>query len=117
MFFEQWDKRRNIHVALPFEAHIDPAMKYLAYWIHSDERQQTGVTEQALVNKTTEYLCLKRFEDRDEAEMAARQFVEFCRDRAWVFTQVGTTGSGHGLYQFTHRTFLEYFAAAHLVRT
>lgn len=34
-----------------------------------------------------------------------------------MFTDTGTTKRGERLYQFTHRTFLEYFTAAHLVRT
>jgi hypothetical protein len=32
----------------------------------------------------------------------------------WVFSDVGTTARGEALYSFTHRTFLEYFAAAEL---
>ena len=32
----------------------------------------------------------------------------------WVFSDAGTTASGERLYAFTHRTFLEYFAAAQL---
>jgi hypothetical protein len=117
MLFERWDKSRGIFIPLPFEAHISPAMKYLAHWIYSDDKLQAGVTEQSLVSKATDYLCPRRFEDKDEAEKAARDFIEFCRGRAWVFTDTGTTKVGDRLYQFTHRTFLEYFTAAHLVRT
>lgn len=117
MLFERWDKHRGIVVPLPFEEHIRPAMKFLAFWIYSHEASQAGVTEENLVSKTSDYLCEKRFDDRDEAEMAARRFIEFCRGRAWVFTDTGTTADGEKIYQFTHRTFLEYFAAAHLVRT
>jgi hypothetical protein len=117
MLFERWDKSRGIHVPLPFEAHISPAMKYLAHWIYSDEELRGGVTERRLIGKATEYLCPRRFEDREEAEKAAREFIEFCRGRAWVFTDTGTTKEGERLYQFTHQTFLEYFSAAYLVRT
>ena len=53
-------------------------------------------------------------ESTDEAVAVARDFVAFWRGRMWVFTDVGTTRSGERLYSFTHRTFLEYFAAAHL---
>jgi hypothetical protein len=105
MLFERWDKGRGIRVTLPIEAHIRPAMMHLAHWIYADEALQSGVTEQRLVAKTTDYLCPKRFEDRDEAEGAAKQFIEFCRGRAWVFTDTGTTKEGDRLYQFTHRTF------------
>lgn len=117
MLFERWDKSRGIHVPLPFEAHIRPSMMYLAHWIYAGETLQRGVPEKALVTKTTDYLCPRRFEDRDEGEKAAREFIEFCRGRAWVFTETGTTGEGERLYQFTHRTFLEYFTAAHMART
>lgn len=117
MLFERWDKSRGICVSLPIDAHIKPAMMYLAHWIYTNEALQGGVTEKNLVVKTTEYLCPKRFEDRDEAEKAAREFIEFCRGRAWVFTDTGTTKDGDRLYQFTHRTFLEYFTSAYFVRT
>ena len=117
MLFDRWDRHRDIHVSLPFDAHISPAMKYLAHWIYTDERLRAGVTEKKLIEKTTQYLSQKRFDDRDEAEKAAREFIEFCRGRAWVFTDVGTTKEGERLYQFTHQTFLEYFTAAYLVRT
>jgi hypothetical protein len=32
----------------------------------------------------------------------------------WVFSDAGTTATGENLYSFTHRTFLEFFAAAQL---
>lgn len=117
MLFEQWDKRRGIRVELQIEAHIKPAMMYLAHWIYSDNRLQGGVTEKKLINKTAEYLLKRRFEDLDEAEKAAQEFIEFCRGRAWVFTDTGTTKEGERLYQFTHRTFIEYFTATYIVRT
>ena len=55
---------------------------------------------------------MKRFV---KAERAAEQFIEFCTGRAWVFTDTGTTKEGERLFQFTHRTFLEYFTASYLV--
>ncbi len=117
MLFERWDKSRGILVPLPFEAHIRPAMMNLASWIYGDESLQGGVTEDKLISKAADYLAAHRFDERAEAEGAARSFIEFCRGRAWVFTDTGTTKEGQRLYQFTHRTFLEYFAAANLVRT
>jgi len=117
MLFEQWDKRRGIRVELQIESHIKPAMMYLAHWIYSDNRLQGGVTERKLIKKTAKYLLGKRFEERDEAENAAQEFIEFCRGRAWVFTDIDTTKEGERLYQFTHRTFIEYFTAMHIVRT
>lgn len=116
MMFDRWDRRRGIPIRFTFEGEFRPAIAFLAYWIYSDELLQAGVTEQQLIRKASEYLLSKRVEDRDEAEEIARNFVDFCRGRAWVFTNTGSTGSGDELYQFTHRTFLEYFTALYLSR-
>jgi len=116
MLFERWDRGRGIQVSLPFESRIILAMMYLAHWIYTNETLQGGVTERELIAKTTEYLCQRQYEDQDEADKAACEFIEFCRGRAWVFTDTGTMKEGERLYQFTRRTFLEYFTASHLVR-
>lgn len=114
MLFERWDRHRGIRVELEFEQHIRPAMNYLAYWIYSEESLQTGVSEGKLISKTRDFLLKKRFEEIEEAEQAARRFVEFCKGRAWVFTDAGTTRDGELLFQFSHQTFLEYFTAEYL---
>lgn len=117
MLFERWDRGRRIVAPLEFERHLRPAMQHLAYWIYSGADLRGGVTEAALVKSATDFLLERRFDDEDAARQEAQRFVEFCRGRAWVFTDTGTTASGERLYQFTHRTFLEFFAAEHLVRT
>ena len=114
MLFERWDKGRGILVQLPFEAHVRPAMQHLAYWIYSNDAHQAGVTETLLAEQTSAYLSKWVFEDPHEASRAANDFIEFCTGRAWVFTDTGTTPDGEKLFQFTHRTFLEYFSANYL---
>jgi len=119
MLFERWDRSRGINYSpnvKEIEAHIRPIMAYLAHVIYSNEKMQGGATEIILIKNAADYLNAKQFEDRDEAEYAARNFIEFCRGRAWVFTDIGTTNDGERLYQFTHRTFLEYFTALYLTR-
>ncbi len=116
MLFERWDKDRGVQVRLRIEDKIRPAMMSLAYWIYADKTLQGGVTEETLVRQVVDYLVPMRFEDRDVADLAAREFVTFCRGRAWVFTDTGVQKGGESLYQFTHRTFLEYFAAGYLAR-
>jgi hypothetical protein len=117
MLFERWDQQRGIRAPLPFESRLRPAMQHLAHWIFEEPGLEDGVTYARLVEKTTEYLHERRFPDLDEAREAAVEFVELCRGRAWVFTDIGTTATGEPLFQFTHRTFLEYFTAQHVVRT
>ena len=116
MLFEKWDNRRGIRVELPHRRDLEPAVKYVAHWIYSDDQLQSGITEIQLVNKTVEYCLPDRIDDPEEAREVAEAFVSFCKGRAWIFTDTGRTASGVSLYQFTHRTFLEYFTAGYLVR-
>lgn len=116
MLFDRWDRRRELRERLAVEAHVDPLMRHLARWLYTSDDIGLGATETALVAVVTEYLLEWRFRDRQESLVAAEQFVRFCRGRAWVFTDVGTTPDGEALYHFTHRTFLEFFTAADLVR-
>lgn len=117
LLFERWDRQRGVEVSVPFVEHMRPALAYLASWIYGEQELQAGVPERRLVVKTAEYLKGRRFSEADAAEGAAEQFIGFCRGRAWIFTDTGTTARGEPLYQFTHRTFLEYFAAEYLIRT
>ncbi len=119
MLLKNWDKSRGIELPTDIQnikSQIEPTIMYLANWIYSEQSLQGGVIEQKLITKASEYLLKRRFDDPDEAEDAAGEFVRFCRGRAWVFTDVGTNRNGDSLYKFTHRTFLEYFTAYSLVR-
>lgn len=115
MLLERWDLSRGIWAQLPIQ---EPKflLSHLAHWIYSDESLQSSVTENALNKEATKFLLSRRFETEEEAEKAAKEFIGFCRGRAWVFTDVGTTAEEVSLYKFTHKTFLEYFTAANIVR-
>lgn len=117
MLFDRWDRHRGLKRPLAFEAHVEPAMMDLAFWIYSTPELQSGVPERLLVDRAASYLQTWQYESYPEALQAAREFIEFCRGRAWVFTDVGLTPDGESLYQFTHRTFLEYFSACHMAIT
>lgn len=116
LLFEKWDTSRGIQSSLPFEAHTMSAIRYLAHWIYCDDELQKGVTESDIIKATGSYLFPSYYEVEQEALYDARKFVEHCRGRAWVFTNTGATESNEQLYQFTHRTFLEYFTAAYIVQ-
>jgi NACHT domain len=109
LLFERWDKQRGIQVSLSFDAHVYAAMRSLALYMYSQEQPQLRRRE--LVGFIKNYLLEKRFDDADVAEGAAEEFIDFCKGRAWVLTDVGEEK-----YGFTHRTFLEYFSASQLVR-
>lgn len=114
LLFRKWDDRRRIHQELRAGHLVEPAVRHLAWWLFTRDKAQPTVTESQLIKETTKFLHGRGFETEDEAETAAREFVEFCRGRMWVLNDMGTSAAGERLYSFTHRTFLEYFSAAHL---
>ena len=111
LLFERWDKQRGIVSPMAFDAHVQAAMRSLALWLYQQQSAQEGISRAKLIQYMTRYLLEKRFDNEEEAEEAATQFIDFCKGRAWVLTDVGAER-----YGFTHRTFLEYFAASQLVR-
>jgi NACHT domain len=114
LLFRRWDARRHIHQDLRAGHLLEPALRHLAWWLFTRDNAQSAVTERELVTATTEFLHGRGFESEDAARDAAREFVTFCAGRMWVFSDAGTTPTGECLYSFTHRTFLEFFAAAQL---
>lgn len=114
LLFRRWDARRRIHQDLRAGHLLEPALRHLAWWLFTRDNAQSAVTERELVTATTEFLHGRGFESEDDARDAAREFVTFCAGRMWVFSDAGTTATGESLYSFTHRTFLEFFAAAQL---
>lgn len=117
MLFEKWDKNRGISPSILIsKTRIKPLISYLAYTIFTNESLQKGMNESKLIDKAKEYLLDRSYENEYEAEEASKDFINFCRGRAWVLTDTGTTKWGENIYQFTHRTFLEYFTADWIVR-
>ncbi|WP_157386797.1 NACHT domain-containing protein [Nocardia terrae] len=112
LLFERWDKQRGIAAAIPFDAHVQSAIRSIAFEIFTQSESSAVIRRDRLITYVKAYLLQKRFEDELEAEQAAIDFIDFCKGRAWVLTDLGSE-----VYGFTHRTFLEYFSASHFVRT
>lgn len=115
MLYSRWDSNRGINSSSQFEEYLLSLIQHLAFWIYSNENLQSGVSEHELKNKSRDYLNEWFFDNQLISENASEKFIEFCKGRAWIFTAVGTTLDGVELFQFTHRTFLEYFTAANIV--
>jgi NACHT domain len=117
LLLRKWDEQRDLYRKMDADHLVEPTLRYLAWWLFTHEDSKTAATERELITKTAEFLYERGYETQEEARSAAREFVEFCRGRMWVFSDAGTTADGEKLYGFTHRTFLEYFAAGNLAAT
>lgn len=115
VLFDRWDRHRSIgHI--DFERDFEPLVAFAAYTMFTDKRFIDGITAPQLIELSASYLWPRRFSDEGDARSFARSFVDHCSGRAWVFSDVGTTSDGEPIYQFTHRTFMEYYTALHIVR-
>lgn len=114
MLFDRWDSMRGITLPVQFQGRLRAAVQHLAWYLFDGPELAGALPRSRIVRLLTNYLVAKSF-DPDEAEGAAERFTEFCTGRAWILTDVGANAS-EPLFGFTHRTFMEYFAAEHLVR-
>jgi NACHT domain len=115
LLFDLWDRQRGIDVPYYFASHIRPAVQRIAWLMFNDASKRQALPRSELRSFLTDYMLSKRFPDPNEALRAAEDFLDFCADRAWVLTEVGSD-SFNPQYGFVHRTFLEFFAASQLVR-
>lgn len=112
LFLEEWDRQRAI-LPDPARQFIRPMLCAVAWWILTTPSVGFGATESALAHKVyVEWHSILLISS--EAEACTDDFLAFCRGRGWVFTEVGIDAEGEAIFQFTHRTFLEFFAAEHV---
>lgn len=116
MLFRRWDKDRNINIEFKYESHLLWTIQKLAYNIYTDTNYAAGIPESRLIMETEKYLLEKCTNDEAEANQEAKDLVSLLKGRVWVFTETGTTQKHEPIYEFTHRTFLEYFTAFYIAR-
>ena len=115
MLFDRWDFMRGIADAPKFTGRLRGAVQHLAWHMFLAEQSGEPLPRHRILRVLVDHLRAKGF-DEDDAISTAEEFLEFCTGRAWVLTDVGATET-EPRFGFTHRTFMEYFAAEHLVRT
>jgi hypothetical protein len=111
LLLNQWDRSRGIAIA-PISDFLEPALQYIAFRMLDADTPY--IAEEVLLGMLTEFLA-EMFLRPGEAASTARTILDDGRGRAWMITESGRTELGDPLYQFSHRTFMEYFAAEYLL--
>lgn len=110
LLFETWDRHRLIRVPR-YGARLKTLLESIAWWMYENGLNETGVTERDLLEVCRDELLILKSSDADSAMAAAEEFVEHCKGRAWIFSDAGSSNHLNRRFSFTHRSFLEYFAA------
>ena len=122
LYFNDWDSRRRIRATesitrLPSSIIFEAFSALASSMLREDSETRSGVTKIQLTTILRDFFKGRQILDEAEETSVAEAFAAFVAGRAWLVDKVGRNDQGAVLYQFTHRTFLEYFAAEHVVRT
>ena len=116
LLFVRWDSMRHIEQPFDHKAYGQRLMQELAYFYYKNQSAQGGVEERQLEKITANFFEDTTAVEKSEARTKAQNFLDFCADRAWLLSSQGTGEYGDRIFGFTHRTFMEYFAAEAIVR-
>ena len=116
MLFDEWDQSRGIESGGPVRGDAYFALQDIAHWATTESELATGIPENRLKTRLTQFLNKTRYGNEVDANEAASELLRLWRGRAWILTDVGSD-TLHSIYHFTHRTFLEYFAGTYLARS
>lgn len=116
MLVRDWDTSRGVHTNVWETDVYEVALAEIAYLIFSRPQYRAGMTEQQLKRVAAQNMLSEAVADDRQAVQLAADMIALCRGRGWIFTNVDVDDSGQEIYSFAHGSFLEYFAAGHLVR-
>lgn len=115
LLFERWDRIRGIRLRYQPTSHVRYLVQELAYHFLI-QRPEGGETEQRLKSMIGTYFERNIVANIETAVTQAEEFLDYCSGRAWLLTQIRVSDRGERQFGFTHRTFMEYFAACFIVR-
>ncbi|WP_336318809.1 NACHT domain-containing protein [Streptomyces lavendofoliae] len=116
LLFQRWDAMRHIEQPMDHRQYGTRLMQELALFFYKSQAAQAGVQEGQLKKLIATFFTDTASVNEVDARSRAQDFLDFCADRAWLLSYQGTDSVDHRLFGFTHRTFMEYFAAEALVR-
>jgi hypothetical protein len=110
LLFERWDALREISADVPTPYRLFALLTRLAPQFFLDPELHDGASRVWLTQAIKDFFLDDYVDNREaRAEHAATKLVEHLSGRAWVLREIAPN-----VFEFTHRTFLEYFFARHL---
>ncbi|MFC4535661.1 NACHT domain-containing protein [Sphaerisporangium dianthi] len=116
LLFNRWDSMRHIEQPYDHQHYGDELMQEIASWFYKSQAAQAGLEEQQIRKVIATFLVDTAAVPELAAEKRAGAFLDFCADRAWLLGTAGVNDRDQRIFVFTHRTFMEFFAAESLVR-
>lgn len=113
LLIKHWDGFRQIKPDLPLSVRVYDLVMHIAAILYDQERYGGNLNKAQLTSEAKQFFMTEYIDNRTErACQAADSFVKYLTDRAWILHEVGAD-----VFEFTHRTFLEFFYARHLDTT
>lgn len=113
MIFESWDDRKSISVPFEYVQAAELAVRGLALEIFRAGREEFSA--RWLSQYLESFYAREEEADPLTAERFARDTLALWRGRKWILVFVGVDQDGIETFRFSHRSFLEYFAAQEMV--
>ncbi|MEL4357504.1 MULTISPECIES: NACHT domain-containing protein [unclassified Luteococcus] len=108
LLYSDWDASRGIEVLVPDETRTREAIDEFALKVFREGEEE--FTEKWLIDELEEFYLLEPGTKLADAMSFSRAALQIWSGRRWILTKVGTDHQDAYL-RFTHRTFLEFFAA------
>lgn len=110
LLFERWDGYRNIKPELPERYRLYDLLMHLSSLLLDRVDLGGRMSKGDLLEEAKAFFITDYVDNREgRASEAARLLVEHLVGRSWILHEVG-----EDLFEFTHRTFLEFFYGKHI---
>jgi len=110
LLFDQWDKYRDITPDLPERYRLFDLFKHLYALLYENVEYGGTIGKDDLEREARDFFKSDYIDNREGRSAAAAQhMVVHLTGRAWILHEVG-----ENIFEFTHRTFMEYFYAKFL---
>lgn len=110
LLFDRWDGYREINPDLPERYRLFDLLMHFASLLYEKEEYGGSMSTPQLEQNAKDFFLVDYTDNKQgRSSEAAKILVEHLTGRAWILHEVGDR-----VFEFTHRTFLEFFYAKHL---